>query len=74
VWIGLYEPSEALLERVQKEFCLHDLAVEDAHKAHQRPKIALYGDSLFIVMRTAQINRERSIESGETPWWPASMA
>lgn len=66
VWIGLYEPSEAILNRVQDEFKLHDLAIEDAHRAHQRPKIELYGDSIFVVLRTAQINRERHIEFGET--------
>jgi len=66
VWIGLYEPSEELLERVQQEFGLHDLAVEDAHRAHQRPKIELYGDSLFIVLRTAKMGQECQIHFGET--------
>ena len=46
VWIGLHEPSEELLARVQEEFDLHDLAVEDAHRAHQRPKMELYGDTV----------------------------
>jgi magnesium transporter len=54
VWMGLHEPDEALLEKLQEEFGLHDLAIEDAHRAHQRPKIDVYGDSLFIVLRTAQ--------------------
>jgi magnesium transporter len=54
VWMGLHEPDEALLEKLQEEFNLHDLAIEDAHRAHQRPKIDVYGDSLFIVLRTAQ--------------------
>ncbi len=66
VWIGLYEPSEEVLTLVQKEFGLHDLAVEDAHTAHQRPKIEMYGDSVFVVMPTAQINKKRHIEFGET--------
>lgn len=66
VWIGLYEPSEELLLHVQNEFELHDLAVEDAHRAHQRPKIEMYGESLFVVLRTAQIDRERRIKFGET--------
>jgi magnesium transporter len=54
VWMGLHEPDEPLLEKLQEEFGLHDLAIEDAHHAHQRPKIDVYGDSLFIVLRTAQ--------------------
>ncbi|HRP54484.1 magnesium/cobalt transporter CorA [Agriterribacter sp.] len=66
VWIGLYEPSEAILSKVQDEFNLHDLAIEDAHRAHQRPKIELYGDSIFVVLRTAQMKAERHIEFGET--------
>mgnify|MGYP000235015631 CR=1 FL=1 len=67
VWIGLYEPDEALLKEVQAEFGLHDLAIEDAHQAHQRPKLERYGDSLFIALRTAQPDREqRRIAFGET--------
>src|SRR5689334_16451132 len=66
VWIGLHEPSEEILSQVQEEFGLHDLAVEDAHSAHQRPKLELYGDSLFVVLRTSHINQAKSIEFGET--------
>lgn len=55
VWVGLYEPDEALLVKMQEEFGLHPLAVEDALKAHQRPKIEPYGDSLFLVLHTAQV-------------------
>jgi len=66
VWIGLHEPSEEVLEQVQREFNLHDLAVEDAHSAHQRPKVEMYGDSIFVVLRTAQVNREHHTEFGET--------
>jgi magnesium transporter len=55
VWIGLYEPDEALLRVVQRAFGLHDLAIEDAHRAHQRPKLEQYPDSLFVVLRTAQL-------------------
>jgi magnesium transporter len=66
VWIGLHEPSEELLGKVQDEFDLHDLAIEDAHRAHQRPKVEMYGDSIFVVLRTAQMNAERHIEFGET--------
>ncbi|MBD0287550.1 MAG: magnesium/cobalt transporter CorA [Flavisolibacter sp.] len=66
VWIGLHEPSEEVLNRVQSEFGLHDLAIEDAHNAHQRPKVELYGNSLFVVLRTAQMNKEHRIDFGET--------
>jgi magnesium transporter len=55
VWVGLHEPNEALLLKLQEEFDLHDLAVEDAQQAHQRTKIETYGDSLFIVVQTAQL-------------------
>lgn len=67
VWLGLYEPDEALLDEVQAAFSLHDLAVEDAHRAHQRPKLDRYGDSLFIVLRTAQFaGAPEELEFGET--------
>jgi magnesium transporter len=55
VWVGLVEPDEPLLQKMQEEFGLHELAIEDAHNAHQRPKIEAYGDSLFIVVQTAQL-------------------
>jgi magnesium transporter len=66
VWIGLHEPSEEVLKKVQKEFGLHELAVEDARNAHQRPKVELYGDSVFIVLRTVQMNKDHHTEFGET--------
>ena len=65
VWIGLQEPDEELLAEAQIQFGLHDLAVEDAHRAHQRPKIETYGDTLFIVLRTAQVIDDH-IAFGET--------
>ena len=55
VWVGLHEPDEALLLKLQEEFGLHDLAIEDAHNAHERTKIESYGDSLFLVVQTAQL-------------------
>ncbi len=55
VWVGLHEPDEHLLLKLQDEFGLHDLAIEDAHAAHQRTKIETYGDSLFLVVQTAQL-------------------
>jgi magnesium transporter len=65
VWIGLLEPSDQLLRRVQAQFDLHPLAIEDAAKAHQHPKLEQYGDGVFIVARTAQMIESR-IAFGET--------
>ncbi|MDO9411890.1 MAG: magnesium/cobalt transporter CorA [Pseudolabrys sp.] len=65
VWIGLYEPTEALLHRVQAQFDLHPLAIEDAAKAHQTPKIERYGDALFIAARTAHLEHGH-VTFGET--------
>lgn len=56
VWLGLHEPDEALLLKIQGEFGLHALAIEDAHHAHQRPKIETSSGSLFIVLKTAQLD------------------
>jgi magnesium transporter len=67
VWIGLHEPDAELLREVQQEFSLHDLAIEDAARAHQRPKLERYGESLFVVLRTAHLDRATGeIEFGET--------
>jgi magnesium transporter len=55
VWIGLYEPSPAEMNRLKTRFKLHPLAVEDALNAHQRPKVEIYGRELFVVARTAQL-------------------
>ncbi|MCH0539473.1 magnesium and cobalt transport protein CorA [Streptomyces sp. MUM 203J] len=51
VWIGLHEPTAGEFDRVAEEFGLHPLAVEDALKAHQRPKLEVYEDSLFLVLK-----------------------
>ena len=65
-WIGLHEPTEDEFESVRREFGLHELAVEDAIKAHQRPKLEFYGDSLFVVLKTARwLDAEERIEFGE---------
>jgi len=65
-WIGLYAPSEEEFESVRREFELHELAVEDAIKAHQRPKLEVYGDTLFLVLKTARyIDEHEEVEFGE---------
>ena len=65
VWVGLFEPSQEILRSLQGQFGLHELAVEDALRAHQRPKLDLYGDSLFMVLRTAR-QAETGLIFGET--------
>lgn len=65
IWVGLLEPDADLLRKLQKKFHLHDLAVEDAFRAHQRPKIENYGSSVFIALRTA-LRQGDTVEYGET--------
>ena len=65
VWIGLYEPGREELEAVAVEFDLHELAVEDAIKAYQRPKLERYGDVSFLVLKTARYVEPDEIEFGE---------
>ncbi len=65
VWIGLTDPDERELRTLQARFGLHPLAVEDALKANQIPKVDVYGDQLFVVARTAYLNGAR-IGYGET--------
>lgn len=65
VWIGLLDPTEAELLQLQENYNLHPLAVEDALKAHQLPKVEVFGDQLFVVARTAHLDSDR-IVYGET--------
>jgi magnesium transporter len=66
VWLGLYEPTEEEFEAVRVAFNLHELAVEDAVKAYQRPKLEVYDDSLFLVVKTARyLDAEETVEFGE---------
>ena len=64
VWVALKDPEAAELELMQAEFGLHDLAVEDAHKGHQRPKIEEYGQSLFVVLHMVE-NGSDELSVGE---------
>ncbi|MFF8194213.1 magnesium/cobalt transporter CorA [Streptomyces bobili] len=66
VWIGLHEPSEKEFAHVTREFALHPLAVEDSLKAHQRPKLEVYDDSLFLVLKPVLYEPESdAVSSGE---------
>jgi magnesium transporter len=65
-WIGLYRPSEAEFAEVAQEFALHELAVEDAVSAHQRPKLERYGETVFCVLRPARyVDETETVEFGE---------
>jgi magnesium transporter len=65
-WLGLYEPTSEEFASVAREFGLHELAVEDAVKAHQRPKLERYGDTLFLVLRPARyVDETETVLFGE---------
>jgi magnesium transporter len=64
-WIGLFEPTAEEFDSVRREFDLHELAVEDAIEAHQRPKLEVYGDSLFVVLKTARYTSGDPVQLGE---------
>jgi magnesium transporter len=55
VWVALRDTSDAELAKMQEEFSLHDLAIEDASHGHQRPKIEEYGETLFVVMHMPEV-------------------
>ncbi len=66
VWLGLFEPTEAELRDVGERFGLHELALEDASEAHQRPKLEDYDDSYFLVLRPARYDdAKEEVEFGE---------
>jgi magnesium transporter len=65
-WIGLYEPTKDEFDSVAGEFGLHPLAVRDALRAHQRPKVERYGETLFVVIKAARYVEEKEVvEFGE---------
>jgi magnesium transporter len=66
VWVGLHDPTSEELDAVKDLYDLHELAVEDALAAHQRPKVERYADSLFIVLKTLwYVDENDAVETGE---------
>ncbi|CAI9414646.1 magnesium/cobalt transporter CorA [Nocardioides sp. T2.26MG-1] len=66
VWIGMHEPSTAEVHEVAEVFGLHSLAVEDAVKAHQRPKLERFDDMVFLVLKTLwYVDEDDAVETGE---------
>jgi magnesium transporter len=65
-WVGLYEPTEDEFYSVAGEFGLHELAIKDAIKPHQRPKVERHGDTLFVVLKAARyLEEQEAVEFGE---------
>jgi magnesium transporter len=65
-WIGLYEPTREEFDSVAGEFAMHEIAVKEALKIHQRPKIERYGETVFVVLKAARYVEEREeVEFGE---------
>jgi len=65
-WIGLYRPDKTEIRSVAAEFELHELPVQDAISAHQRPKMERYGDTLFVVLLPARyLDDVERVEFGE---------
>ncbi|MFK4085042.1 magnesium/cobalt transporter CorA [Kribbella sp. NPDC020789] len=65
-WVGLHDPSAEEMRRVQALFGLHELAVEDALRAHERPKVERYGDALVVVLRTLwYVDEGDQVETGQ---------
>lgn len=65
VWVALRDPEVVELEVMREEFGLHELAVEDAHNGHQRPKMEEYGDMLFVVVHLLEIGAAGQVRVGE---------
>ena len=59
VWLGLHEPDAALLNQLQAQLGLHELIIEDANQVHQRAKLDIYDNILFIALRTARLAANR---------------
>jgi magnesium transporter len=66
VWLGVAEPSAEEFGVIARQFDLHELAVEDAVKAQQRPKVELFGDTLLVVVKTiTRPDPSHAVEVGE---------
>ncbi len=65
VWVALKDASDDELSTMQREFGLHELAIEDARHGHQRPKVEEYGDTLFAVVHTVEMSPTDEIRTGE---------
>ena len=66
VWVGLHEPGQQELDQLASVFGLHELAIEDAVKAHQRPKLELYDGSIFLILKTLwYVDEQDAVETGE---------
>lgn len=65
VWVALKDPEPQEFEQHMKEFKLHELAVEDSLRGHQRPKVEEYGESLFVVLHTVELTESGELETGE---------
>ncbi len=65
VWVALADPSHGELEQMQREFGLHELAVEDVLSGHQRPKVEEYGEQVFVTMSTVEAEEGRRLHVGE---------
>jgi magnesium transporter len=64
-WVGLYEPTGEEFDSLAGEFGLRELALKDAMKAHQRPKVERYDDSLFVVLKAARyVEETETVEFG----------
>lgn len=63
VWVALHDPTQNEMDEVQQAFGLHPLAVEDAQKGHQRPKVEEYGDSLFVVLHLIDADEDHARSS-----------
>ncbi|HEU4373450.1 MAG TPA: CorA family divalent cation transporter, partial [Telluria sp.] len=61
VWVALRDPQPQELTQMQEEFGLHELAIEDAQRGNQRPKVEEYGDSLFAVMQTVELDAGKMV-------------
>jgi len=57
VWVALRDATDTELSQMQQEFELHELAVEDAHHGHQRPKLEEYGQTLFVVLQLLEVDK-----------------
>ena len=65
VWVALKDPDAGEMAAMKEEFGLHELAIEDVMNGNQRPKIDEFGNTLFAVLHTIELDDDGELVTGQ---------
>lgn len=61
VWVDVTDPTPQEFEVLGREFGYHPLAIEDALRRHERPKIDQYATYIFLIFYTLELRSGRPV-------------